>query len=109
MKHNASVANTPVKCAVSNVDEILRTAQLQRTANIRTKVPSFKRAAELMLINDGKCIGFEESCQNIGTFRRQNTAYVNDDLNWMYLCDDCQKVASEYWKRMWDDYYRNCM
>jgi len=41
--------------------------------------------------------------------RRQNTTYENDELNWMVLCNRCQKEEDEYWRERWDDYYKNCM
>lgn len=46
---------------------------------------------------------------NPATRRRQNTAYVDDELNWAVLCSLCQVEVDEYWKEQWDEYYANCM
>ena len=42
-----------------------------------------------------------------GQHRRQNTAYLDDELNWIYVCDRCNEDIEEYWKDMWEDYYRS--
>lgn len=45
-------------------------------------------------------------CGNYGAERvRLNTAYVDDRLNWMELCDACDKEQHEYYQEMWEDYY----
>ena len=54
----------------------------------------------------GTCTGVEGICFNIGYKQRQNTAYVDDQCNWVHLCDDCAKVNDEYWSEMWDEYNR---
>ena len=41
--------------------------------------------------------------------RRQNTAYVDDKLNFATLCDDCQEEANKYWAEQWAEYYKGCM
>ena len=41
--------------------------------------------------------------------RRQNTNYPNDESNFAILCDDCQKDADEYWREMWDEYYKEVL
>ena len=41
--------------------------------------------------------------------RGQNTRYVDEERNYVTLCDDCMKLNHEYWKEMWADYYSNCM
>lgn len=41
-----------------------------------------------------------------GRNRRQNTAYQNDELNWVRLCDSCHIENEEYWDDMWAGYYR---
>ena len=39
-----------------------------------------------------------------GEWRRQNTQYTDDRLNWVFLCDDCQEENEEYWAERWSDY-----
>lgn len=57
-----------------------------------------------------KCTGFFSQCDSEdATRRRQNTAYVNDESNWVELCDECFKECEEYWAGMWADYYRDCL
>lgn len=51
--------------------------------------------------NDTPC----KACGDPGRLRRQNTAYVEDALNWQTLCDSCQEEANEYWSEMWAQYY----
>ncbi len=55
------------------------------------------------------CRGFDDICFNIGKKRRQRTAYVDDDLNWCFLCDECMEYNNEHWNDMWNDYYRLVM
>jgi len=55
------------------------------------------------------CRGFEGPCFNKGKLRRQGSAYVNDKLNWAFLCDDCQKLSHKYWDGMWNEYYSQVM
>lgn len=37
--------------------------------------------------------------------RRQNTAYVHEESNWITVCDTCFEDVEEYWKEMWEQYY----
>jgi hypothetical protein len=55
------------------------------------------------LVAAGKC----QHCERFGvaTLRRQNTRYVNDPCNWVYLCDPCSQENAEYWADMWTDYW----
>lgn len=54
-------------------------------------------------------------CEHCGSedstvkFRRQNTAFVDEKLNWVVLCDECHKENEEHWAEMWDDYYSPCL
>jgi protein-arginine kinase activator protein McsA len=41
--------------------------------------------------------------------RRQRTQYVNDESNWVYLCESCTKVNNEYWNDRWADYYSDVL
>lgn len=36
---------------------------------------------------------------------RQRTAYVDDELNWVQLCEDCLVKNAEHWDDMWNDYW----
>ena len=44
------------------------------------------------------CRGFDDICFNIGKKRRQRTSYVDDELNWVFLCDDCMEFNNKYWQ-----------
>lgn len=50
----------------------------------------------------------QEPCQNCGSMpvyrRRQNTAYVNDELNFAIFCEECHVINDEYWVDMWADH-----
>lgn len=35
----------------------------------------------------------------------QNTAYINEESNWITLCPPCRKENDEYWTERWDEYY----
>ena len=39
--------------------------------------------------------------------RRLNTAYVDDSCNWLYSCEQVYNDAIEYYKELWEDYYRS--
>jgi hypothetical protein len=48
-----------------------------------------------------------ERCGEEGAkYRRQGSAYAEDEKNFATLCDECQKESHEYWQEMWDEYYR---
>ena len=55
------------------------------------------------------CQGHENLCTNNGIRRRCNTKYIDDELNYMVLCDDCFESVQAYWADMWSDYYADCM
>lgn len=48
-------------------------------------------------------------CTFPGNKRRQNTAYVNDELNWNTLCPVHQEEADQYWEERWAEYYAGRM
>lgn len=57
-----------------------------------------------------QCQGCEGPCKsNNAIRRRQNTKYVDDERNWVTLCDDCMEVNEAYWKERWADFYSDCM
>lgn len=55
------------------------------------------------------CHGWEGPCFRRWKKRRQNTSYVNEESNWVFLCDRCMKINHEHWQEMWNDYYRSVM
>jgi len=55
------------------------------------------------------CHGAEGPCFHKGKKRRQNTAYVNDTMNWVFYCDNCAAINDERWQERWDEYYSGCM
>jgi hypothetical protein len=52
-----------------------------------------------------QCTGFSHPCENEGKRRRQNTAYADDERNWVVLCDECFAENEEHWHEMWAEYY----
>jgi hypothetical protein len=47
------------------------------------------------------CQGVNGPCDNEGKKRRQNTAYNDDERNWVVMCDECKKHNDEHWDDMW--------
>lgn len=41
--------------------------------------------------------------------RRLNTAYVDEELNYMTSCLDCYREIVEYYKERWADYYHGLL
>jgi len=41
--------------------------------------------------------------------RRQHTAYVEEERNFVICCEECFIEVQKYWQDMWEDYYSNCM
>ena len=41
--------------------------------------------------------------------RRMNTAYANDEENYVTCCDDCYLRLSEQYQEMWDTYHAGCL
>lgn len=39
--------------------------------------------------------------------RRMNTAYVNDESNFITECDSCFADTEDYWAEMCQEHYRN--
>lgn len=40
---------------------------------------------------------------------RQRTQYVDEESNWVTLCDKCREENDAYWDDMWADYYSDCL
>lgn len=51
---------------------------------------------------------YADCCPNCGDpaayTARQNTAYVDDALNYVSLCEACHELNAEHWADMWADY-----
>jgi hypothetical protein len=47
------------------------------------------------------------NCTKPGIKRRQRTAYVNDESNFVMLCEEHHKENDEYWNEQWEEYYRD--
>jgi len=54
-----------------------------------------------------KCI--HPHCDKDGERYRQNTAYVNEESNWVVLCPEHIEENEAYWADMWAEYYSGCM
>lgn len=55
---------------------------------------------------DGENITLCERCGDRGAFKaRQRTAYIDEELNWVTLCEPCHEENAEYWNEMWAEYY----
>ena len=53
-----------------------------------------------------QCWGVDGPCSSMNATRqRQNTAYVNDEQNWVVMCPECAAANEAYWDDMWRDYY----
>ena len=49
------------------------------------------------------------NCNQEGIYRRQNTQYAEDELNFSCYCHEHQEEVDEYWKEMWKDYYNSVL
>ena len=49
------------------------------------------------------CYGIDGPCRNRPTWRRQNTAYVDEVKNWVNMCDPCFKYTQEQWADAWSE------
>lgn len=54
------------------------------------------------------CRGVEEPCFRKGKRRHQNTAYADDERNYIFTCSNCLDIINEYWNERWQDYYGMC-
>ena len=56
-----------------------------------------------------------KQCEKCGEFswkvkrRRQNTAYVDDEMNYVTVCPQCFEEIEEIWKERWAEYYSECL
>lgn len=57
-----------------------------------------------------QCWGHDGPCEAQGVRRKQSTAYVNDELNWVVMCDVCFAQREEHWRQAWAEYWadRRC-
>lgn len=56
-------------------------------------------------MEDFLCHGVDGPCYHIGKKRRQRTEYVNDERNYVFLCDHCAEANNKYWEERWAEYY----
>lgn len=62
----------------------------------------------------GAQLSIHIACEGCGcligvTRKRMSTAYVHEDLNYTWQCDECFAVTEEYWADMWDCYWSDCL
>jgi len=56
------------------------------------------------------CYGIEgETCLRPAYWRRRNTQYIDEEDNWVFMCDECFELELAYWQERWDEYYASCM
>lgn len=48
------------------------------------------------------CQGIDGPCLHFGKRRRQNTAYQNDSMNYVFMCNGCAKINN----KLWDEQYK---
>lgn len=41
--------------------------------------------------------------------RRQNTAYCEDERNYIIACDKCAEEINEHWDDQWAEYWSGCL
>lgn len=81
-----------------------------RCKNTKCEAYSYKVLEEAYQNGELACQGFSGPCDSMKAGRyAQNTRYVNDELNFMVLCDRCQEESNEYWAEMWSDYWSGCL
>ena len=51
-----------------------------------------------------KCLKCEQESETVQR-RRQSTAYVDEESNWVTVCNDCFEEIEECWKELWEQYY----
>lgn len=59
-----------------------------------------------------KIFGYCEYCRKYFKYpkrRELNTAYVNEEDNWMCSCKGCYDEVVDYYKELWENYYRDCL
>ena len=59
-----------------------------------------------------KIFGYCEYCHKYFKYpkrRELNTAYVNEEDNWMCSCKGCYDEVVDYYKELWENYYRDCL
>lgn len=59
-----------------------------------------------------RIFGYCEYCHKYFKYpkrRELNTAYVNEEDNWMCSCKGCYDEVVDYYKELWENYYRDCL
>jgi hypothetical protein len=55
------------------------------------------------------CQGVDGPCFNDAINRRQNTAYKDDAMNWVTMCDECAEHNEKMWDAQWREYRSGCL
>lgn len=50
----------------------------------------------------GQCNQQKDSVER----RQTNTAYVEEELNWVTECAECFELTEDHWRMMWEDHGR---
>ena len=86
--------------------------RLRRVSSFKVKLLRFKYSIKLWIHTWIRshtalplCDGLYGPCFCRGHRRVQNTAYVDEKKNWVFLCDTCMEANDEYWNEMWREYY----
>lgn len=79
--------------------------KINRQGFNRTVILTRREGSEMRL----QCMCEFTGCTFPALTRRQDTAYVNDSLNWATLCVEHQHEADEYWAERWAEYYAGRM
>ena len=53
------------------------------------------------------CEGLSEPCKNKGELQRQHTQYIDNHLNYAFLCDECQEKSDYMWGERWLEHNRS--
>jgi len=51
------------------------------------------------------CQGVDGPCDGEATRRRQNTRYVEDERNYVVMCDKCFEYTQLQWAEQWREYH----
>ena len=85
---------------------VLVNRHIKYLATIAKTPEQLERLAELRL---PFCEGFSGPCGRFGQCVSQNTAYVDEFLNYHVLCPECEVENSEHWAGMLRDYYSDVL
>ncbi len=61
------------------------------------------------VVHKAVCQGIDGPCNGEATRRRQSTAYVDKEKNYVTMCDSCFEYTEEGWRQRRDEYYGGCL